>query len=197
VDRHWGIGWDSGLTVRYWLGGKWELALYAGPDDYLVKDEVQSWNLEDPPSLQGQLEVPRDQRDEHGWVRFQAGRLITRQKTLALVGYAGVVYEWIDHQDRRLELDSLAGDYDTLEITRFTHHWVLALGLRPSWQPADFLTIEMGFGLNFTWESWDQTMTQTWAGIEGESVMVTTGHGRSFQDFGWEGLSSLQFIFWF
>lgn len=197
VDRHWGIGWDDGLTVRYWLAEKWELALAAGPDDYLVKDEVRSWNLEDPPPLQGQLEVPRDTRDEHGWVRFQVGRLITRQRTLALVGYTGVVYEWIDHQDRRLELDSLAGDYDTFEITRFTHHWVLALGLRPSWQPTDFLTIEMSFGLNFAWESWDQTTTRTWAGIEGQSREITSGHGRSFQDFGWEGLSSLQFIFWF
>ena len=73
VQRRWGFGWDDGLTLRYWLGGKWELALSAGPDDYLVKDEVRSWNLTDPPQLQGQLEIPRDQRDEHGWVRFQAG----------------------------------------------------------------------------------------------------------------------------
>ena len=197
VNRSWGLGWDEGLTLRYWFGGKWEFSLAGGPDDYLVKDEVRSWNLTDPEQLQGQLEIPRDLRDEHGWVRVQTGRLIAHHQQLALVGYTGLVYEWIDHQERSLELDNLLGDYDTFELDRFTHHWILTLGLRPSWQPTDFMTIESSFGLNFTWTSWDQDTRQTWAGIEGENRSITSGHGRTFQDFGWDGLASLQFLFWF
>ncbi len=196
VDRGWGVGWDDGLTVRRWLGGRWELALSAGPDDYLVKDEVRSWNIDDPGSLQGMLEVPLDHREEHGWVRFQAGRLIAGKRDLSLVGYAGVVYEWVDHQERSLQLDQMIGEYDTFELDRFTDTWVLAMGLRPSWQPAGYLTIEMSFGLNFAWSSWDQTSLRTYAGIEGTDRETRSGHGRTFQDFGWQGMGSLQFIFW-
>lgn len=197
VERTWGFGWDDGLTLRYWLDGKWEFALSAGPDDYLVKDEERTWQAGDPQDLQGMVEVPRDVRDEHGWVRLQAGRLVAKRDNIALVGFTGLTYEWIDHQDRHLQLDSMQGDYDTYELTRFTHHWVWALGLRPSWQATSFMTIETSFGLQFTWDSWDQSIHETWAGVEGESLIITSGHGRSFQDFGWEGMASLQFMFWF
>jgi|GEM_PF-1851202 len=196
ITRRWGLGWDQGFTVRRWLGGVWELGVAAGPDDYLVKEESRSWNLNDPPAHQGQVEIPRDQREEHGWVRGQVGRLIKHHESLALVGYAGLVYEWIDYQERALELDNLVGDYDTWELDRFTSRWILQLGLRPSWQPAEFLTIEMAFGLQFVWENWDQKSSQTWAGVPGRDYHETSGNGSHFQDFGWEGLSSLQFIFW-
>ena len=66
------------------------------------------------------LEVPLDHREEHGWVRFQAGRLIAGKRDLSLVGYAGVVYEWVDHQERSLQLDQMIGEYDTFELDRFT-----------------------------------------------------------------------------
>lgn len=193
----WGLGWDDGLTVRRWLGTDWELAVSAGPDDYLTKTEHQAWLLSEPALQQGALQVPQDNRQERGWVRAQVGRLVTRREDLALVGYTGLVYTWIDYQERSLELDSLVGAYDTWELDRFTERWVLTLGVRPSWRPAAFLTVELALGLDFVWESWDQTTTRTLAGVAGGDQTRDQGHGRSFADFGWEGASSLQFLVWF
>ncbi len=193
----WGLGWDDGLTVRHWLDDRWELALSGGPDDYLVKIESRSWLLSSPPQQRGVLQVPEDHRQEQGWLRGQVGYLLTRRGDLALVGYSGLVYNWLDYQERALVLDPLVGDYDTWELDRFTERWVLTLGVRPSWRPADFLTVEMAIGLNFIWESWEQVTDRTYAGVPGGDHAVDSGHSRSFEDFGWEGAASLQFFFWF
>lgn len=195
--RGWGVGWEDGLTVRRWLGQHWELGLAAGPDDYLVKTETHAWLTADPATLRGALEVPVDQREEHGWVRGQVGYRVARRGDFSLVGYSGLVYSWIDHQERTLELDRLVGEYDSLERDRFTEHWILSLGLRPSWRPVDFMTVEFAMGLNFIWESWDQTTDVESAGIPGRDRYVDSGHSRRFEDFGWEGAASLQFFFWF
>lgn len=193
----WGIGWDDGLTVRRWLGDSWELSVAAGPNDYLVKIESQTWNLRDPSQQHGTLEVPEDHRQEEGWVRAQVGHLVTRRGDFALVGYSGLVYSWNDYQERALVLNHLVGDYDTWELDRFTERWVLTLGIRPSWRPVDFMTVELAVGLNFVWESWEQTTEQSYAGVGGSDQSADSGHSRSFEDFGWEGASSLQFFFWF
>jgi len=196
VDRTWGLGWDNGLTVRTWLGGVWEVAVAAGPDDYLAKEETRSWFLNTPESQQGLLEVPLDIREEHGWVRLQVGRLIKKKGAFAATGYGGVVYEWIVHQDRKLILDEMNADYDTFELDRHTRRWILTLGIRPSWQPTSFLTVETAFGLNFIMENWDQTTKQTWAGRDGTDSQDLDGHGQKFQDFGLESMASIQFFIW-
>ncbi len=197
VEQVWGLGWDDGLTVRRWLGSRWELAVAAGPDDYLVKVETRQWLLSEPSAQHGALQVPEDHRREQGWVRGQVGYLLTRREQVALVAYSGLVYNWSDDQERTLVLDPLVGDYDTQEIDRFTERWVLTLGLRPSWRPVDFLTIDMAMGLNFVWENWEQTTHRTFAGVPGNDSILDDGHGRGFEDFGWEGAGSLQFFFWF
>jgi len=195
--QQWGLGWDDGLTVRRWLGQDWELALAAGPDDYLFKTESRAWVQTEPAIQHGALQVPEDHRQEQGWVRGQVGHLITRRTDLALVGYAGLVYNWIDFQERSLVLNPLVGDYDTWESDRFTERWVLTLGLRPSWRPLDFLTVELAIGLNFIWESWERTTDRTTAGVGAADHTVENGHSRTFEDFGWQGASSLQFMVWF
>ena len=196
VDRTWGVGWDNGLTIRTWLGGTWELAVAAGPDDYLNKVETRSWYLSTPEAQQGLLEVPEDIREEHGWVRFQVGRLIKTKDQFAVIGYGGIVYEWIVHQERSLTLHELNANYNTYELDRHTQRWILTLGFRPSWQPASFLTIETAFGLNFIMENWDQTTKQSWAGVVGNDYQELDGHGQQFQDFGLEGMASIQIFIW-
>ncbi len=196
VERTWGVGWDNGLTVRTWLGGRWELAVSAGPDDYLRKEETRSWYLNAPEAQHGLLEVPQDIREEHGWVRFQAGRLIKKKNQFAVVGYGGVLYEWIVHQERSLMLQEVSNLYDTFELDRHTQRWIFTLGLRPSWQPVSFLTIEAAFGLNFVVEDWDQTTTETWAGVDGHDYQELDGHGQQFDDFGIDGMASIQIFLW-
>ncbi len=196
VDRTWGVGWDHGLTVRTWLGGCWELSVAAGPEDYLNKVETRSWFLNIPENQQGLLEVPEDTREEHGWVRLQVGRLIKKKDQFAVTGYGGLTYEWIVHQERNLLLHELNNNYDTFELDRHTQRWILTLGFRPSWQPVSFLTVEAAFGLNYIMESWDQTSIRTWSGTEGRDYQETDGAGQEFQDFGLEGLASIQIFIW-
>ena len=196
IERTWGLGWDDGLTLRRWVAGTWELGLGAGPSDFLKKEESQSWLLTDPLAQQGLSEIPVDSREEHGWARLQIGRLIKSQNNLALVGFSGLTYEWIDYQEKILTLNTLVGDYDTNELDRFTSRWSLSVGLRPSWRPTDFMTIEMAVGLRFVWESWDQKIVQGPAGVQGYDYEKLHGYSRTFEDFGWSGMSSLQFIFW-
>lgn len=194
-ERNWGLGWDDGLTVRRWLGS-WELSLAAGPDDYLVKEEFWEWDSLDPEQVQGRLELPLDEREEHGWVRLRGGYGVIEQGPLQVTAFTGVTYEWIDHQERALELDSLVGDYDTFELDRFTDYWILEAGLRPSWRLHQRLTCEFSFGLRYVWADWDQTVERNWAGLETTDRSQTEGSGNSFQDFGWEGVASLGFLLW-
>jgi len=197
LAQGWGLGWEDGLTVRRWLGERWALGIAAGPDDYLVKVETQAWRAIDPVNVQGVLEVQVDNREEHGWVRGQVGYRFAQREDLSLVCYSGLVYNWIDYQGRALNLDTLSGEYDTWGLDRFTERWILSLGVRPAWRPVDFLTVEFAMGLNFIWESWDQTTEQVAADVPDSDRMVDHGHSRRFKDFGWDGTTSLQFFFWF
>lgn len=193
--RNWGFGWDSGLTVRRWLGD-WELSLAAGPNDYLDKSEQRSWDTAASGEQQGALEVPRDDRREEGWVRLQAGFRAARYQTLAAVVYAGMVYNWRDAQQSSTYL-SFDGLYDRRDVDRFAGRWVAELGFRPAWRPVPFLSIETAFGLRFSWENWSATEIRTFA--SGDRTITTESNGdlSSFQSFGWTGMGSLQLIVWF
>ncbi len=192
----WGVGWDHGLTVRTWLAERWELSVAAGPNDYLVKEETRSWLLTDPESHQGLLEVPNDVRQENGWVRLQVGRLLKKHGRFRATVYAGAVYEWIVHQERDLLLHDLNNDYDSFELDRHTKRWIWTLGIRPSWQPTSFLTVETAFGLNYIVDNWDQTSLWKWSGVEGSDYQELDGHGERFQNFGFDGAASIQIIIW-
>lgn len=195
ADPVWGFGWSDGLTLRY-CPGAWQLGLAAGPNDYLIKEERRDSIATDPQPVQGQLELPLDEREEHGWVRLRAGRELRSRGPLSLTAFVGLSYEWIDHQERTLELDPLVGDYDTFELDRFTDYWILEGGLRPSWRVNDWFSCEFSFGLRYVWEDWDQDSTSTWAGVEEPDRSASDGSGNLFQAFGWEGVSSLGFVFW-
>lgn len=199
VERKWGLGWDSGLTVRLWLGGVWELAVAAGPDDYLWNSEDHYYDTGYPPSWEEREEYTDSaDRIESGFVRFQAGRLVSRRGPLALVGYSGLQYGWTDD---RYSYSWVSVDDPVMTAIRTTDFdistWTLTLGLRPSWVILDFLTIETAFGLEYRWISRD------WAELteypETGRVYIRTGFedGNSFNDSGWHGMSSLQFIVWF
>ena len=194
-ERKWGFGWDDGLTLRRWLGD-WELALSAGPNDYLSKTEERIWDPSDPIDLQGALEVPADDRREEGWVRFQVGHLAATYDDFGLVVFSGLTYNWRDVQNSSTALD-YTGLYDSYDWSYFDNNWILELGLRPSWRPVEFLSIEMAYGLRFTWTDRTETKVQS---LDGGLNVIRTERAsdyRSFSDFGWSGLGSLKFLFWF
>jgi hypothetical protein len=199
VERKWGLGWDSGLTARLWLGGVWELAVAAGPDDFLRDVERQYYNTGDPPNWEEREEYTYDEsRAESGFVRFQAGRLIARRGPLALVGYSGLQYDWTDgrYSYSRVYVDDPDRSYT--QTNDFDESaWTLTLGLRPSWVVLDFLTIETAFGLEYRWSRKDWAEFKEYPETGEISISTSFEDGHSFNDSGWNGLGYLQFIVWF
>jgi len=199
VDRKWGLGWDKGLTARLWLGGVWELGLAAGPNDHLNDRETHSYNTGQPPEWDDQEKLSRsDDRSEAGFVRFQAGRLVSRRGPLALVCFSGLQYQWIDFQSNsnRIEVDDPDNSY--LTVRDFDSSiWTLSLGIRPSFVVLDFLTIETAFGLEYRWFKSEYIERREYPETGQILVEVGVDEGNSFDDSGWYGVGSLQFIIWF
>lgn len=199
VERKWGLGWDHGLTARLWLGGVWELGLSAGPSDYLTTSEEHYYDTGQPPEWNEREEhKDRDDKRESGYVRLQAGRLVSRRGPLALVCFSGLQYEW---SDTRYSYEIVSTSYpedsriNVRDIDRSI--WSLSLGLRPSFIVLDFLTIETAFGLIYSWSDTEDIDRTTYPETGRTRVDVSGGDQSSFSYSGWSGMGSLQFIVWF
>jgi len=199
VDRKWGLGWDNGLTARLWLGGVWELGVAAGPDDFLMDQETHFYDSGQPPSWD-ELEERSvsDDRSESGFVRFQAGRLLSRRGPLALVLFSGLQYQWLDGQNNTnlINIDNPDNSYKSV-LDYDSSSWTLSLGIRPSFVILDFLTVETAFGLEYRWFTNEWVERREYPETGQVRVGVTTDEGNTFTDSVWEGMASLQFFIWF
>ena len=199
VDRKWGLGWDSGLTARLWLGGVWELAVAAGPNDNLSTSEGFEYDTGRPPEWNDyESQNVREDKRESGFVRFQAGRLVSRRGPLAVVCYSGLQYTWTDSRYSYSEISVLnpENNRDTVrDYDRAT--WALSLGLRPSFVIMDFLTIETAFGLHYSWGSYEEIDRTVYPETGQVRMDGRVDETSSFSYSGWSGMGSLQFIIWF
>ena len=199
VERKWGLGWDEGLTARLWLGGVWELAVAAGPDDFLKDGEGLEYDTGYPPDWEeSEADKVTEDRTESGFVRAQAGRLVARRGPLAMVCFTGVQYQWSDGSSkvsREYPLDPDNSYVRTIDSDNTS--WTLTLGIRPSFVVLDFLTIETAFGLEYRWFKSEWARRQEYPDSGRLLVETEVSDGNSFDDAGWTGMGSLQFIVWF
>ena len=199
VDRKWGLGWDNGLTARLWLGGVWELAVAAGPNDNLSTSEGFQYDTGRPPEWdESESRSVREDKRESGFVRLQAGRLVSRRGPLALVCYSGLQYTWSDsrYSYSEVDLDHPENSLDSVrDYDRST--WDLRLGIRPSFIILDFLTIETAFGLQYSWSSAVEAERTVYPETGQVQLYTDTDDGHRFSYYGWSGMGSLQFIVWF
>lgn len=199
VERKWGVGYARGLTARLWLGGVWELAISGGPNDSLYHEERFSkdtgWS---PPYELEESQTNDDYKRESGFVELQAGRLIARRGPLAAVGFLGVNYNWTDSRSTTYEVyfDDPEENYNRggdLDVAK----WTLTLGLRPSFEIMNFLTIETAFWLAYRWTEEDRTEWREYPNTDRLHRDVVSDEAESFYYGGWTGMGSLQFIVWF
>ncbi len=199
VDRKWGLGWDNGLTARLWLGGVWELAVAAGPNDNLSTSEGFQYDTGSPPEWnESDSRSVREDKRESGFVRLQAGRLVSRRGPLALVCYTGLQYTWSDsrYSYSGVDLEHPENSRDSVrDLDRST--WDLSLGIRPSFVILDFLTIETAFGLQYSWISTDEAERTLYPESGQVQLYGDTDDSHRFSYYGWSGMGSLQFIVWF
>lgn len=195
IQRRWGLGWDRGLTARLWLGGTWEMAVLAGPSDYLNRRQEYRFDSGWSPREENSSS---EEKEEAGFVQVQAGRLVTRRGPLAAVCYAGLGYDW---SDARTGTDQRSIEAQENSMVRIRHYdrstWTLTLGLRPSWEVLDFLTLETAFGLAYTWRKSEENDRYEYPETGELRVRSDSSRGNSFTYWGWYGLGSLQFIVWF
>lgn len=199
VDRQWGLGWDHGLTGRYWFGGVWELALSGGPNDYLSDDEGHSLDSGYPPYWEERESyTTQNEKQESGFVRIQAGRLISRRGPLAAVGYLGLKYEWShsSYIDNNVDVDT-PEDSNVRGSENDSSSWTLTLGLRPSFEVMGFLTIETAFGLWYRWSDYERVEWREFQQTGRVTRDEYSDYGERFSYSGWSGMGSLQFIVWF
>lgn len=199
VDRKWGLGWDNGLTARLWLGGVWELGLAAGPDDFLRDETRYDYDTGSDPYWNERRETTIiEDRTESGFVRLQGGRLISRRGPLAAVCYMGLQYLWTDSRYVHDYVDEIdPEDSYTRSRDNDSSIWSLSLGLRPSYEIMDFLTVEMAFGLIYSWRQYDDFERSEYPSSGRVQVDSSVDKRTSFDYFGWNGMYSLQFIVWF
>ena len=199
VDRKWGLGWDNGLTARLWLGGVWELAVAAGPNDYLTQSEDHYYDTGRPPEWNEREDITeREDKRESGFVGLQAGRLVSRRGPLALVCFSGLRYTWSDSRYSYRKIDITVPENSRDNIRDYDiSTWSLSLGIRPSFIILDFLTIETAFGLYYSWNEADQVEKTVYPETGQVSLEVSSDESTSFKYTGWSGMGSLQFIIWF
>lgn len=199
VERKWGLGWDNGLTARLWLAGVWELGVAAGPQDFLKDTEGYEYDTGYPPEWrESEAESLAEDRTESGFVRAQIGRLVARRGPLAMVCFTGLQYQWSDGRSQ------YSREYPLDPDESFTHSsdndssvWTLGLGIRPSFIILDFLTIETAFGLEYRWFNSEYTLRREYPETGQLILETSTDDAHRFDDSGWTGMGSLQFIVWF
>ncbi len=203
-DKTWGIGYDKydsyngGLTIRRWLGANWELGLSAAPED--MRTETRSLDWGDGIDLEDAIEdIPDNESRESGWVRMILGRPLMRHDDLRLMLDLGLRYKWADSRSYRRTYNEYS-EYTRITIDdEFEERWSLTLDLRPSFDITSAMSFEARFGLEFEWESARGDRMEREIDAEGvvEEYRLTTTERQSFDSYGWSGLGSLSFIFWF
>ncbi len=203
-EKTWGVGYDKhyssigGLTIRRWLGPDWELGVSAAPMDASTDRRTWSWG-DDVTEDEAIEEIPDDDTRESGWIRMLLGRRLLRQDDLDLMFDLGLKYWWADSRNYSRYYYEYS-ERTTINVTDiFDDEWVLSLDLRPSYDLSRRMSIEARFGLKFTWsDERRDTLRREIEGTDIEDVFTaSTTEYRSFNSYGWSGLGSLSFLFWF
>jgi len=203
-EHPWGFGYEGGLTLRRKLGGKWELGISGGPNDWLSNSsEEENYSYSRPPGTEGSRRTDDDSRREGGFVAVHAGRTLWQKGSFDLVCYLRGRHtwsNWSDYQESIREGYIYGYPRSWTRTERDEREWAVSLGFRPAFRPVPWFSIEVRFGLVYSWTSGNrrrESIRYDEDGYRDESITTRQFDGQSFRVFGYSGVSSLIFIVWF
>jgi len=196
--RTWALGWADGLTLRHQLTHAWDLNLAAGPNDSW-EERTRIARDDDDPQEAWIGSTPTDDKREQGWVRLTAGRRLSGDGPVLLSGILGLRYLWSREQDYHETVYDPGVDQNLTLIKTNRDDWNLDLGLRLGAALNERFWLETRFGLVYAWRSTDEreTRRRLQDGDYSEDIEETHTDLKTFRDYGWYGLGSLDLVFWF
>jgi hypothetical protein len=199
-ENPWGFGYDGGLTLRRKLGAKWEIGISGGPNDYLSSRSETVFRESDPPSSITSDRNDRDNRRESGFVAPHVGRTVWQRGPFDLVCYLRGTFDWSNTSSYSEGRDNETNDLSIGTTDVKDRDWILLLGFRPGYRPVSWFSVEVSFGLRYTWTKRtyrEEDISYKGTGNSTRYLWEYEEHGQTFNLFGYNGISSLQFIVWF
>jgi hypothetical protein len=197
----WGFGWDNGLTLRRNFD-RWQVGVSGGPNDFLRDQFRHEFDTDLPDSLQGVLTDSDHTRRESGFVRLHLARDVHRQEKFLFQGVLSGSYSWTDYKEEYQDYYYGQEGGEAILAHRieesFTQNWSLLVGLRLTWFPVPYLSLEHEFGLVYLWENIETESTRFDERDHRLSRDVLETRRQYFEDFGPSSLTSnIQIVFWF
>ena len=195
AEDPWGFGYDGGLTLRRKLGGKWEVGVSGGPNDWLgtrVEDDFDR-NYE-PPGSEQTRHYDSETRREGGFVAVHVGRSVWQRGSFDMICYLRASHNWSnrsEYYETTREGSSYGNPRSWTRSDEDERDYGLSLGFRPAYRPVPWFSIEVGFGLAYYWTSdYDRSEQVRYDedGYREESVWIDQDDGQSFRVFGYSGL---------
>lgn len=181
-----GIGWDSGIGLRYRLGERWGLGLRVNPN---LSDFDSETNRVDERSDETENRVLLDDSETRS---LGAALMLFRESTIgrwlgigpyAEIGYSRTRFEWLNGTDTYYPIDERTSR-GLVASSGTSHAWTAAVGIRPTFTVRGRFALESRVGVSLQFvdeESEGLYRNQEQAGdAEYLSESVTTGTGDSW-----------------
>jgi len=191
-EHRWTIGYETGITLRYFLGENWEVYLGGGPNDSKGEDTYSSSRFSDDDLLEPYSSDKDEFKTEEGFVYLGAGRTILRDNRFWMATTFAVKYHWKNFQNTDYSERHDNESYNRRQTTGHRMKTHAYLGLRPSYDITSRITLMVGFGVFFS------HMTETKdRRSQDEEGLTETRHMTDTEDrvglYGYYGIDSISF----
>ena len=199
AGHRWTIGYEGGITLRRFLGSKWEIYMGGGPDDFKSNRDDVSYRY---PHEDGPTDSEKNynsHKSESGFVNIGLGRKLVQENRFWLTAFINLSYNWDNYQDTNER------DYDNSDRFRQTEsvghrmYTALSLGLRPSYDITSRIVLMADFKIYYQNLTWTEDYREDdFNGEEWEIYKYRrSGNSDNVRVTGINSISSIGFMFRF
>ncbi len=148
-EHRWTLGYESGITLRRFLGENWEIYLGGGPDDSKSEsDEFSTQNQGNEPPVPHSHRV-EDNKTESGYIHIGVGRQVLREDRFWLTAFLGLHYRWENFQYKSQRTTFSTDRIQLQETIGHRMATTVSLGLRPAYDISSRVFLLVRFGIHF------------------------------------------------